>query len=202
VYSASLVILASFLVDTISDEKAIPCVVDLSKATAALRSAHLYLSENPEDSDGLMPHLVNQSAKDSVRSCHAMLTGLMKALAGKTSSPLHVNSAKGDYHSAIRMGLGLPLSSETDPSSVEPASGGEPIKEDPFEDFWTLLSQTRPPSPQPLQQFMNGPDSILTSAHSQAPWQAQLPLGPWPWSDADLSLTVPQYVAPLFLTCQ
>lgn len=128
VYSASLVILASFVVDAISSETSVPCVADLPQATKALKSARLYLSDKPEVLQGLMSPVVNQAAQESVRSCHAMLTGIMTTLAESAASPLNGNPGKGDYYAAIRTTLDIPLRDTAD----TPHHQNDPIDSNPW----------------------------------------------------------------------
>lgn len=181
-------ILASFVVDTISDISSVACVSDLPRATNALRAALLYLSDQPEVMQGLMSPVVNQAARESVRSCYAMLTGIMKTLAGNSASPLRANTSKGDYHAAIRASLNLPLNDDVD-GLQSTTTTGEASKTDPYEDFWTLLTQTRPPSPQPLQQIMNGQaNSFLGLGTAQPSWPNDFSLDSWQWPDGDFSL--------------
>lgn len=191
VYSASLVILASFVVDTISSLAAVACVADLPRATNSLRAALLYLSDKPEVMQGLMSPVVNQAARESVRSCYTMLTGIMKTLAGNSASPLKANTSKGDYHAALRASLDLPLNDDM----AEPPSAtlsGDTRQTDPYEDFWTLLSQTRPPSPQPVHHAAASQDNgFLGLGMSQPSWPNDFSLDSWQWPEGDFALQFP-----------
>lgn len=177
--------------DTISSNTAVACVADLPRATSALRAAQLYLSDKPDVLQGLMSPVVNQAARESVRSCHAMLAGIMKTLASNSTSPLKANTSKGDYHAAVRSALDLPLADTVDQYQQDPVMGSGSKGEDPYEDFWTLLSQTRPPSPQPLQQFAENQDSFLGLGPSQPAWPNDFSLDSWQWPQGDYSLQFP-----------
>jgi hypothetical protein len=138
---------------------------------------------------GLMSPIVNQAAQESVRSCYTMLSGIMNTLAGNSSSPLKAHTSKGDYHAAIRASLDLPLNDDMSERNSTATAAGEDSKADPYEDFWTLLSQTRPPSPQQPQQTMLGQDSgFLGLGSSQPSWPNDFSLESWQWPDGDFSI--------------
>lgn len=167
------------------------CVADLPRATSALRSALLYLSDKPEVMQGLMSPVVNQAARESVRSCYTMVTGIMKKLAGNSASPLKANTSKGDYHAALRASLDLPLNDELLESQPATVSG-ESRQTDPYEDFWTLLTQTRPPSPQTTKQASAHQDNgFLGMGTAQPSWPNDFSLDSWQWPDGDFSLQFP-----------
>lgn len=177
--------------DTISSATSVACVADLPRATNALRSALLYLSDKPEVMQGLMSPVVNQAARESVKSCYTMVTGIMKKLAGNSASPLKANTTKGNYHAALRASLDLPLND--DMLELQPAViSGEPRQTDPYDDFWTLLTQTRPPSPQPMHPTAAHQDNgFLGMGASQPSWPNDFSLDSWQWPDADLTLQFP-----------
>lgn len=187
VYSSSLVVLASFVVDAVSSSWTTPCVADLQRATSALRAAQLYLSDKPDVLQGIMSPVVNQAARESVRSCHAMLSGVMKTLANNSTSPLKANTVKGDYHAAIRSALDLPLAETVEAFQQDPPAGSVGVADESYHDFWALLSQTRPPSPQPLHHYTGDQDSFLGSGVTQPAWPNDFSLDSWQWPGTEFS---------------
>lgn len=120
-----------------------------------------------------------------------MLSGIMNTLAGNSSSPLKAHTSKGDYHAAVRASLDLPINSDANEQHSTTTVTGEAnqAQTDPYEDFWTLLSQTRPPSPQQQQQTMLGQaNGFLGLGSSQPSWPNDFSLESWQWPDGDFSL--------------
>jgi hypothetical protein len=142
------VILASLIVDNNGLGASGPCVVDAPRSVAALRSAQIFLSDQPGTRGSVYPSLPTGPARRTARRCAGMIARIKKAMFESMDKDRRAQR-DSTFHDAFQHTDGL--GEGPSPVSQSSRAGGEDAQPDDLMlAFLDLLppSQTRQSSPQ------------------------------------------------------